>query len=215
METSADRRRTRGGKPEAAAGYEAVLAATNRLLAHHPLSQVSVEKIIAEAQVSRTAFYWHFNSKFDVLATLHRTVIDEYLAEVDEFVTLDAENPDQAIRTLIQTTIDTAIKYPSVVRGVRENWQTDETLGVQYLAFMERFSTAVGKEIDQQRALGVAPPGPDSQQLATALLWSAWELLYVASLDLKDLLQIDQILELLTTMWVGTIYGRPPEKPVT
>ncbi|MFC0031730.1 TetR/AcrR family transcriptional regulator [Micromonospora chaiyaphumensis] len=56
-----------GGKPSAA--RERILAAADRLFYREGIRAVGVEKVIAEAQVTRVTFYRHFPTKDDLIAT--------------------------------------------------------------------------------------------------------------------------------------------------
>jgi AcrR family transcriptional regulator len=49
-----------------------ILEATKTVLAGMPYALMAVEDVIAEAQVSRTTFYRHFDSKFAIFKELHR-----------------------------------------------------------------------------------------------------------------------------------------------
>ena len=49
-----------------------ILDAAQKVVAILPYSLIAVEDVIAEAQVSRTTFYRHFESKFAIFSELHR-----------------------------------------------------------------------------------------------------------------------------------------------
>jgi AcrR family transcriptional regulator len=49
-----------------------ILEATKTVLADMPYASMAVEDVIAEAQVSRTTFYRHFDGKFAIFKELHR-----------------------------------------------------------------------------------------------------------------------------------------------
>ncbi|MGN9806030.1 TetR/AcrR family transcriptional regulator [Micromonospora sp. L32] len=59
--------RASGGRPSAA--RERILAAADRLFYQEGIRAVGVERVIAEAQVTRVTFYRHFPAKDDLIAT--------------------------------------------------------------------------------------------------------------------------------------------------
>jgi hypothetical protein len=72
----------------------------------------------------------------------------------------------------------------------------------------ERFSEAMGAEIERERKAGVALPGPDARQLASVLLWSTAQATYVAGLGADSALPDERaISETIVTLWERALYG--------
>ena len=190
---------------------EEILAATERVLLRTQLHDLSIERIIREAKISRRTFYSYFASKYEAVAALHERVIDEFAAVMQPVLPGAAEQPDPTtIATMLSTALELWHKHLAIGRAVYEHWHSEPTLGNQWLTFVARFSEAVGEEIDRQRAAGLAPLGPDSRQLAASLLWITQDLIYVSTSDAEpNVLTPDGALATLEAIWAAAIYGAP------
>lgn len=59
---------------------QAILSAFNRLIAGNDFMKISVDMIMAEADVSRSTFYRHFKDKYDVMNANYQQIFDYYAA---------------------------------------------------------------------------------------------------------------------------------------
>ena len=201
-----DRPRSHQGNTDAEA---TIFAATERLLAQVPLHEISVADIIAEAQISRATFYFYFSSKYAVVTGLLARVMDEIYDLVRPFVDRDeVEPPEAALRRSLEATFQVWSAHRSALRATHEHWHAVPELRERWLDVVERFTDAVAAQIDRERAAGTAPPGPNSRQLAAALLWSTDRCLYVAAVGGDEDLPSEQaIVEPLMSLWLGALYG--------
>jgi hypothetical protein len=77
---------------------------------------------------------------------------------------------------------------------------------------IERFTTAIARETDNEREAGIASGGVDSRALTAMLLWSTERCAYVAGLALDDDLPDEQaILSSIVTLWLRAIYAETPD----
>jgi TetR/AcrR family transcriptional regulator, ethionamide resistance regulator len=188
---------------------EEILVATERVLEQTPLAELSVERIVQEAGVTRRTFYSYFESKYEPVAQLHTRVIDDFYALVQPFLdNADGPPADATFRTMIQQSADLWHKHLAIGRAVYEHWHSEPILGDQWLEFVDRFAEAVGAQIAHQREAGLAPPGPDSRELAASLLWTTQDLMYVSTSDARpNALTEAGALQTLETIWTRAIYG--------
>jgi AcrR family transcriptional regulator len=187
----------------------AIFAATARVLETTPVQKLSVATIIEEAGISRGTFYHYFSSKYGPVAGVVSQVMNRIHEQVQPYLSRsDDEAPEVALRRSLQSAITVWGQYRHVIRAATEHWPEIPELRTLWLGSVERFTDGVSAEIDRERALGVAPPGPDSRQLAAALLWGTEHCLYVAGLRADaDLPDEEAILEPVLAMWLGTVYG--------
>ena len=203
-----DRPRAHGGDAE-----QQILAATERLLATTPLTKLSVARIVEEAGVSRTTFYFYFSSKHAPISALLTQVMDEIYGSVSAFT--DRGDGDDGIGdgfAALDRGLEGAAQvfrdHRMVLRAVVENWRLVPELRKLWLGIIERFTTAFAAEIDRERARGNAPAGIPSRELAAGLIWGCERVLYVAGLGLDhDIPNEDRALRTLQTMWKATVYG--------
>jgi TetR/AcrR family transcriptional regulator, ethionamide resistance regulator len=208
----ADRPRAHGGTSDA---ERAIFEATERLLVDVPLHELSVAQIIGAAGVSRATFYFYFSSKFAVVTGLLAQVMEEIFGTVQPFVEREeGQDPETALRKSLQESTRVWAAHRKALGAVMEHWHAVPELRALWLGVVQRFSSAVAAEIDRERKAGLAPPGPDSRQVAAALIWGTERCLYVAGLGVdENIPREEDLVEPLMALWLGGLYGgqAPPK----
>lgn len=208
FETSraADRPRERDGRSDV---ENAIFAATERLLEVQPLQDVRVARIIEESGVSRSSFYFYFSSKYAVINALLARMMDDMAVSMAAFVERGPDVPPRA--ALRQSIISGArlwTEHKMLMRAVHEHWHVQPKLRENWLRVHRAFTEDIAAQIDRERAAGMAPDGLDSRQLASMLVWSSGQLMFVAGLGIDDDLPgEDALIDPLASLWVGAIYG--------
>jgi AcrR family transcriptional regulator len=201
----ADRPRRHQGTSDA---EQAILNATERLLAQVPLSEISVADILAETGLARATFYFYFSSKYAVVVSLLGRLYDDMYVLVEPFVGEDDRPPDAALRDSIQAAAAFWSEHRPALQAVHEHWSSVLELRAAWLEIIARYTDAVATRIECDRAAGIAPKGPDGRQLAAALLWGTDRCMYVAGLGLDEDMPSEQaIVEPVLALWLGAIYG--------
>jgi AcrR family transcriptional regulator len=187
----------------------AIFEATEKLLAEYSLRDLSVAQIIAEAGLSRATFYFYFGSKFSVAASLLARITDETFDLVQPYVSGDeTAPPDELLARSLQAAVDIWERHRPTLRATMQHWSTNEEIGRQWIAGIELFTDAVAGQIERDRRAGAAPAGPDSRQLAAALLWGTQHCLFAAGLGVDGDLDGERgAFEPLMAMWSRSIYG--------
>lgn len=196
----------RATQPERLDTRSSVLVATEQLLGEVALHDVSVAMIMSRAGVSRRTFYSYFESKFEVVATLLEDVMNEMFAilgAVRQGQT--GSSREELWRSLIAESIRLRVRHRAIFNAAHENWHAVPEIRGQWLRAVERFTDAIGAELDRDVEAG---PAARNRQRAAAVLWATDHLLYVAGVDADDdLPDEDAVLETLLVMWMGTLYG--------
>src|SRR6516225_471770 len=101
----------------------AIFEATERLLGHVRLQDLSVAQIVERAGVSRATFYFYFSSKYAVVAGLLARVMDDIYSVMQPFVrrTEDSRAED-VLRESLQAAARVWALHRALLRGVMENW---------------------------------------------------------------------------------------------
>jgi len=187
----------------------AIFAATERLLTEHSARDISVAMILKESAVSRATFYHYFSSKWEVVNFLASSVMAEIYEQVQQFVAGRGDvQPREALRRSIEEGCQTWARHGAVLRAILDHWREIPELRALLLAVLEPFKTALAAEIDRERSAGIAPDGPPSEPLVTALLWSSLTCLHVAGLaEVPDIADEEQASTLLTAIWMRALYG--------
>lgn len=196
------RRKTRGGP----AGRE-ILQATERLLQQATFAELSVERICDEAGTTRATFYHYFASKHSALAMLAGELWDGVFATIAPY-TEGEGSPQRTIRDTFREAWQIWVDHSAVFRALAENWHSDPELQQLWTSVINRFTTAIAAEIDRERATGAAPPGPDSLELASVLLWSTAHCLQIAGSGASAYMPDERgLFETMMTVWLRSVYG--------
>jgi AcrR family transcriptional regulator len=201
-----DRPRAHGGTSETEI---AIFEATERLLGDVALQNLSVAQIITAAGISRATFYFYFSSKYAVVSGLLARITDQIFEMITPFTQRSEEvAPQDALRESLAAAVRLWAKHRPALRAVHEHWNSTEELRTLWIAVMERFTDAVGGEIEREREAGLAKAGVDGYQLAAALLWSTECCLYVACVGAdRRLPDEESALEPLEAIWRCALYS--------
>ena len=146
-----------------------ILAAADRFLRESPYRDLSVEVVMAQTDLTRTAFYRHFDDTTDlVLRLLAETGQDLYsVAEAWGKVAADAADPAAAHEGLARV-VDFFVKQGPLVRAIAEAAATDEQIEQAYRGALEGFMDMTRQVLDKRVEAGLLRV-PDTQALARAL----------------------------------------------
>ncbi|UDY22615.1 TetR/AcrR family transcriptional regulator [Nocardioides sp. Kera G14] len=182
----------------------ALLTAFDELLREQTLEQVNVAEISRRAGVTRSAFYFYFESKAAAVLALMAELYDDASDATDQLVKAEGE-PVPRIRAVITTLFDSVDKTPHTYRALLEARATSPGVRELWDAGRTEFATMVAEMIERERAAGHAPPGPDAHALAAVLLDlndNAVERHALAAAPPRE-----RHIDALTHIWITTIYG--------
>jgi AcrR family transcriptional regulator len=204
-----DRPRSRDGLSEV---EQEIFAATEELLQAVSLGEMSVGQICAKAGIARGTFYFYFSSKYAVAAGLLAKVMDDIYGTIQPFLNRrEEENPAEALARSLEAGWQIWSSHRTLLRATCEHWASVPELREIWLGIIERFTDAFAREIDAERAAGLASGGIDSRVLAAMLLWSTERCAYVAGLGVDDDLPNEQaIFNSMLTIWLRAIYAETP-----
>lgn len=189
---------------------QAILAATERLLAERRFDQLSVADILDAADVSRSSFYFYFESKHAVLAELVRSAVGEAMDIAQPWLQHEDASPRE---TLEQGTLGGARLWQAhapVLRAIVENWRSDPGLAELWAEMMERFTAAAAERIEHDRRARRAPlTAADARTLAALLTWMGERAYYLAAIGHPDFEDEERLVDALTEVWLAAIYREP------
>lgn len=206
METAPTRRRaqSRGDRRE-----QAILAGARALLEAKPLSQVTTDELATAAGLSRSSFYFYFDSKQAVATALLDGLADELRAENGPW--LDAAGPAEA--ALRQATAHSVALWRTHSGLLRQAWHCD-TGGGQLAdwraGLVERGTRRLTDKVERDRAAGLAPPGPPSAAALARGLQALKNDLLAEERPLED---DAALVDDLVAMTLRLLYGRTEGDP--
>jgi AcrR family transcriptional regulator len=188
---------------------EAILDATRALLAERRFDDISVADILKAAGVSRASFYFYFESRHAVLAVLVRRAVERGHQAAQPWLT-HAENapPIAQVRQGIEDGARLWREHAPVLRAIVETWRSDPGLTALWLELMDGFTRATEERITRDRAAGLAPAAPaDVHTLASLLTWVGERAYYLAAVGKEPFDDEQRLVDGLTELWRGTVYG--------
>jgi AcrR family transcriptional regulator len=177
-----------------------IIDAANRLLRERRFRDLTVEDVMAEAGLTRTVFYRHF----DGIASIVLGLTDELLAAI----VAEGETGDPTDRSMMRRqlalTVDTFHEYGPLFLALDEASHHDDQVERAYRALIDRAVDVLVDGIQRGIALGHTPPMP-VRDVAQAL--NAMNRQYLLDLVARDPgFDRDAALEALWTVWKRTAW---------
>jgi AcrR family transcriptional regulator len=186
----------------AAVEREVLRAAAELLAEGASFAELNVERIATRAGISRTAFYFYFRDKRELLLRLAGEVGDELVRAADRWRAAD-ETPRAALERIARIQRE----HGALLRAVVEAAASDAEVAAFWRALVGRFVDATQERIAAEQRAGRALPGPPAA-LAFALTWAVERSLHEHAAQ-DGPVDLDELVEALATMFTRTLYGRP------
>jgi AcrR family transcriptional regulator len=178
-----------------------VLRATEGLLSEGAsFAELNIEKIATRAGISRTAFYFYFRDKRELLMRLTSEVNDQLMGAADGWWSGETE-----MRDALQRIAEIYKEHGALLRVVVEVSTYDEEVAKYWRDLVGRFAAATRDRIRAEQQNGRGKDGP-ADAMAFALVWMVERSFYEqtvqdASVDAGDLV------DALTTIFGRSVYG--------
>jgi AcrR family transcriptional regulator len=183
----------------------AVLKATEELLAENvPFADLNIEKIATRAGISRTAFYFYFSDKRELLMRLTEELTDELFAAADLWFSGEAEQAIDEMRPALEQIAALYDEHGTMLRAIVEVSTYDDEFATFWRGLLQRFADASTRRIEEEQTAGRAPAF-DAASAAFALIWMTERSFYqqlVQDMDRATLI------DALHGVWTRAIYGR-------
>jgi AcrR family transcriptional regulator len=191
--------------PKRVAVQADVLRATERLLSEGASwSDLGVERIATTAGISRTAFYFYFRDKRELLIRLTEDVTELLYAEADRWFS-GAGNAEEEIREALGKIAELYAEHRALLRVIVEVSTYDEEVAVFWRALIGRFVEATRLRIEAEQAAGKAPAYA-AAPTAFGLVWMCERTLYQLMVQ-ETPFSRDDAVDALVRMWVRAVYG--------
>jgi TetR/AcrR family transcriptional regulator, ethionamide resistance regulator len=183
-----------------------VLEATEALLAEGAsFAELPIEQIATRAGISRTAFYFYFRDKRELLTRLTEDIAESLYGEADAWWSAPGDGTDQLQRAL-ERVVALYHDHDVLLRAVVEASAYDEQVGEFWRALLGRFSARTQERIEAEQAAGRVADMP-AGETAFALVWMTERACYqrlVQGGSVED----DAFLQSLVGIWLRSVYGR-------
>ena len=192
--------------PRRAATEAGVLAATEELLAegvHY--SELNVERIAHRAGISRTAFYFYFRDRRELLMRLTGDVSDSLFEAGGRW--WGGDDGAEGLRAALEEIVAIYLEHATVLRAVVEASASDPELSGFWREVIGRFVAATDAHVQAEQEAGRARAELPPEGGAFALCWMTERTLYEHHVQARGTDPVP-IVDALAAVWRGAVYGR-------
>jgi AcrR family transcriptional regulator len=195
-----------GRQSEKRAAIEAaVLGATEDLLSEGAsFAELNIERIATRAGISRTAFYFYFRDKRELLMRLTSEVNRQLYDAAAVWWSGEGE-PEEAIRGALAGIAQLYREHGALLRAIVEVSTYDDEVAQFWRGMVNRFVDATEERIRSEQARGAALAGPP-RATAFALVWMSERTLYEGFVQ-NEPLGTPELVDALAAIWTRAVYG--------
>lgn len=191
--------------PKRALVQAEVLRATEQLLAEGASwADLGVERIATTAGISRTAFYFYFRDKRELLIRLTEDVSELLYLEADRWFSGDGDDEEE-IREALDKIALLYEEHSALLRVIVEVSTYDDEVATFWRSLIGRFAEATRMRIEAEQEAGKAPAFP-SAPTAFALVWMVERTLYQLMVQETPFSRAEAV-EALVRNWTRSVYG--------
>jgi TetR/AcrR family transcriptional regulator, ethionamide resistance regulator len=184
----------------------AVLAATEELLSEGAsYADLNIERIATRAGISRTAFYFYFRDKRDLLTRLTADVAELLYQQAEIWFSGEGDDPEAEIREALTNIAALYDEHGVLLQAIVEVSTYDDEVAQAWHGLLGRFVDATRVRIEAERAAGRAV-ADHPQATAFALCWMAEHTMYQHSVQGQPF-ATDEMVEALVGIWLRSVYG--------
>ncbi len=186
LEGPVSSRRTAAGQRKGDLREQQILDAAEGLLDSRGYFEMTVNEIAEAAGITRSALYFYFGSKQDVVTALvARTV--QALRDKSEAARNDPADPETVVATALDRTLQLWLKHSVVMRAAVDLSSTIPEIDELWTGAADIFIEAIAKVLMRMGVPAGSGPG-DAHAVAEALCWMIERTFYQASKNsVKDL----------------------------
>jgi AcrR family transcriptional regulator len=192
---------------------QAILDAVEQLLRKRSIAELSVEDIALSAGISRSGFYFYFESKYAALSETLTDVFEEIIEAADAFFTGSDEPPATYVPRALDKVAEVWERHEALLVGMFEASSTDPGARALWDTWLDRFIAAIAERIELERAEGRAPQTVPSRSLARTLVLMNERVFYD---NRKHGLSPEETAESLRAqvyVWLAAVWGERPGTP--
>ncbi|WP_229072899.1 TetR/AcrR family transcriptional regulator [Actinoplanes sp. DH11] len=183
---------------------QAILATARELLARKPLAEITIDELAAGAEISRSSFYFYFDSKLAVVVALLHGLTGELMAGSGPW--LDGTGPDEdALRRSLTGLAELWRSHGRLLAGALAAAPGCPPIAAWRAGLRDAHVSRLAARIERDRAAGLAPGGPEPAVLA-GMIDDLRTATFAGPGEISDRLVGD-----LVTVELRMLYGDRPE----
>ncbi len=183
-----------------------LLEAVDQVIEHGgSYTDVSVERIAAQAGISRATFYAYFPDKGDLLRARFAQSVEELHAATESWWALEPDVTWTAVREALREVVDAYRRHTAVMNAVNDEATYDELVRDDVAAMMRTGIDHLRAHIERGQAGRWIDPGLPPLETATWLMWMG-ERAHHQLVRFADPADIDSHIDTFTDIVYKTLY---------
>jgi AcrR family transcriptional regulator len=189
---------------------QAILASTRELLSERRFEDLSVSAIASHAGITRSGFYFYFDSKHAVLATM----MEGCLMELDELThhfsaRAPKETPEKFVKRMVGSVASVIVNNDSVMSICHAVRNTDEHIRAVMDNLTDPVIAAVQKLVVDEVAAGTAKPINDDLPALVRILWATTHFVLVGdSTFVRSIDDLPRATRAVEELWLQAFWDR-------
>lgn len=187
-----------------------ILQTFESLLAEKQFHEISIDDLASGAGISRSSFYFYFESKEAVLLALMDTIVQQADATSDIAQAAIEQDPERFLRDALAAYVNIFGAHRGVVVACNQAAASSPEVRVLWNVVRGRWVKMAedGIAAERQRA-GLNATLP-ARELAVALLSMNEGVMYSAFAGEQPGIELDRVIDVLTNIWANAIYEDSP-----
>ena len=165
---------------------------------------LNIERIATRAGISRTAFYFYFRDKRELLMRLTEEVNELLYQQADIWFSSDGE-PEPEMREALTNIAALYAEHGVLLRAIVEASTYDEEVAQSWRGMLGRFVDASRRRIETEHAAGRAVI-EHAQATSFALCWMTERTMYQHLVQGEPFAAAEMV-DALVSVWLRSVYG--------
>ena len=200
-------RRLPGGPAKGDRRRQAIVEAVERLLGERSIAELSVEDIAADAGISRSGFYFYFESKYAALGDALTDLAEAMVSASDDFFGGTDQPPEDYVRDALDGVAKLWRDHVALMTAIVDASHSDAGARALWDDWRERFIDRIATRIEIERAEGRAIDGPAARELARTLLATNLGVFYDDGRRRVSEEDSQRTVATLAAVWLASIWG--------
>jgi len=199
-------RRGEGASERRTAIETSVLQATEHLLGEGlSFADLNIERIATRAGISRTAFYFYFRDRRELLMRLTEDVSELLFARAEMWWQGEGVQPE-TLREALAGIAGLYLEHGALLRAIVEVSTYDDQIAAHWRGLVGRFVEATRGRIVREQEAGRAHRGLDAHAVAFSLVWMVERTLYEQMVQ-KGPVTRETLVEALVGVWQRSVFA--------
>jgi AcrR family transcriptional regulator len=190
---------------------QAILEGIEALLRDRPIAALSVEDVTEAAGITRSGFYFYFESKYAALGALLGGVWEEMAEAAAPFFEGSDEDPATYVTRTLADVHAAWQRHEHLLVAMLDASGTDPGVHELWEDWMRRWIAMTAERIEAERAAGRAPNGAAAEPLANVLLRMNERAFDAASRNGAPARENRAMVQALATVWLASVWGERSE----